>query len=315
MNATAPSLRRARPGSLLALVVLLVFGCRSPETVDLVVRDVSVIDVATGEVTAGRLREIDPAHTPSGRIQPGHQADLLLLRANPLEETLGEAAAYRRVVLDSGGWRLLAEWRLPPSDGAVPAVLLLHRAAGSRGEHTALAAALAERGIASLRLDLRAHGESTTLGRFEEPWAENRHLLDGTHEDVAAALRWLGEQPGVAADRLAVVGASYSGEAVGEALRTGGEPARAYVMLSPGSFSDESIAAIDGSGAAWLFVRTSDEGEVSRPHVDAVFEALAAGSKAAETRVVPGKGHATGILDEHPSVIDEIADWLAERLG
>jgi TPR repeat protein len=116
-------------------------------------------------------------------------------------------------------------------------------------------------------------------------------------------------------DRIAVVGASYSGEAIGEALRAGGETATAYVLLSPGSFSQESIAAVDASGASWLFIRTSDEDEVSLPYIDAVFEDLAAGSRSAEVRVVAAAGHATGILEAHPFVIDEIADWLAARLG
>jgi dienelactone hydrolase len=197
------------------------------------------------------------------------------------------SAIDERVVIDSDGWVLVGEWRAPASETPVPAALLLHRAAGSREEYADLASALASRGVASLRLDLRAHGESDGLGRFEEPSGE----------------------------RVAVVGASYSGEAIGEALRAGGDRAAAYVLLSPGSLSTESIAAVDSSGASWLFIRTSEEGEVSLPFIDAVFDELAAKSRSAEVRVVPGVGHATGIFDEHPFMIEEIADWLAERLA
>ncbi|HSF17340.1 MAG TPA: hypothetical protein VLK65_17470 [Vicinamibacteria bacterium] len=40
-----------------------------------------------------------------------------------------------RVVLESHGWRLVGEWRAAETeDEPAPAVLLLHRAAGSRGE-------------------------------------------------------------------------------------------------------------------------------------------------------------------------------------
>lgn len=229
---------------------------------------------------------------------------------------LGGAAPShdRRIVIESDDWRLVGEWRLPASGTPVPAALLLHRAAGSRAEYEELAVALAERGVASLRLDLRAHGESDNLGRFEEPYAENRHLLEGTGEDVNAALRWMSSHPAVTAERTALVGASYSGEAIGEALRAGGDAARAYVLLSPGSFSERSIAAVDAGGASWLFIRTSNEGEVSLPFIDAVFDQLATRSRSAEIRVIPGSGHATGIFEEHPFIIGAIADWLVEHL-
>ncbi|MDH3524308.1 MAG: hypothetical protein OES32_12050 [Acidobacteriota bacterium] len=231
--------------------------------------------------------------------------------------TGGAAGAIdERVVIESDGWQLAGEWHVPASEEApMPTALLLHRAAGSREEYAGLAAALESRGIASLRLDLRAHGESDNLGRFEEPYAENRPLLEGTHRDVNAALSWMKARPGVTGERIAVVAASYSGEAVGEALRAGGDRAAAYVLLSPGSFSEESIAAVDPSGACWLFVRTSEEGEVSLPFIDAVFDALATKSRSAEVRVVPGTGHATRIFDEHPFMIGEVADWLAECLA
>jgi alpha-beta hydrolase superfamily lysophospholipase len=197
----------------------------------------------------------------------------------------------------------------------VPAVLLLHRAAGSRAEYHGLAEALVRRGIASLRLDLRACGESINLGRFEAPFADNLHLLDGTHEDVTSAVIWLASQPSVDAERVGVVAASYSGEAVGEALRVRGTLAHAYVMLSPGSFSDESIAAVSSSGAPWLFIRTTEESPASRKYIDAVFEAVAGRSAAAEIDVIEGAGHATHILDMHPRIVDRIADWLATRLN
>jgi dienelactone hydrolase len=166
----------------------------------------------------------------------------------------------------------------------------------------------------SSRSGSRGRGESDNLGRFEEAYPEHLGVIEETYEDVDVPLRWIAERPGIARDRLAVVGASYSGEAIGEALRRGSERALAYVILSPGSFSDESIAEVDASGVPWLFIRTREEGPVSLQFIDAVFETLARQAKAAELRVIPGRGHATGIFDEHPSVVEEVADWLAERL-
>jgi dienelactone hydrolase len=225
-----------------------------------------------------------------------------------------EPALDEQVVLENDGWRLIGGWRAPPGREPVPAVLLLHRAAGSRGEYDDLANALARRGVASLRLDLRGHGESGNLGRFEEPYGEHLSILEGTYKDVNLALRWLASNPRVGANWRAVVGASYSGEAIAEAIRRGGETVSAYVILSPGSFSDESVAQVDTSGVPWLFIRTSEEGEASRGFMDEVFDALANDSKTAEIRVIPGAGHATEILAAHPLVIEQIADWLAKVL-
>lgn len=220
-----------------------------------------------------------------------------------------------RAILESGGWRLVGDWTTPASGGAVPAALLLHRAAGSRAEYTALASALARRGIASLSLDLRGHGNSDNLGRFEPPYAENRGIIEGTQDDVRAALQWVASQERVNPDRIACVGASYSGEAVGEALREGGESVTAVVMLSPGSFSSESIALVDADEAAWLFIRTTEESEDSVEFIDAVFSALERGSETAEIRVIPGGGHATRMFETQSFIVEQIADWLAQQLG
>lgn len=246
---------------------------------------------------------------------PGARGALTLTLSLILGVARAEEHADERVVLESDGWKLVGEWRAPASRDVFPAALLLHRAGGSRAEHVDLAGALAARGVASLRLDLRAHGESINRGRFVEPFAENLKLLEGTYRDVATALRWIKAQPGVVANRVAAVGASYSGEAIGEALRTGGETASACVILSPGSFSDESIAYVDESGAAWLFIRSVEESPTSLEFIDAVFASLERDSASAEIRVLEGAGHGTHLFESHPELVEEIADWLSQRLG
>jgi len=250
------------------------------------------------------------------RVWPIRQGAVLLAAlVAPSGADAGVLPSDETVVVESRGWRLVGDWRAVPGEQPGPAALLLHRAGGTRHEYAALADALARRGIASLRLDLRGHGESANLGRFEPPYAEHRTVIENTREDVEAALGWIASRPRVARDRVAAVGASYSGEAIGEALHLGGERAAAYVMLSPGSFSDLSIAEIDPSGVPWLFIRSREESPASLEYVDAVFEALERGSRTAEIRVLPRGGHATEILDVHPSVVEEIAAWIDSKLG
>jgi dienelactone hydrolase len=213
-----------------------------------------------------------------------------------------------RVVVENEGWRLVGDLVVPPSRAPVPAVLLLNKAAGNRTAYVGLARRLAERGIASLRLDLRGHGESTNLGQFV-PYAEPRSaLIWDAESDVRAAHRFLARYEGIDSTRLGVVGGSYSGEEMAEAGRRWGY-ARAYVALSPGSFSDASIDAIDPSGIPWLVVASTDE-----RHLHEVMAALQARSRSAEILFVPGTWHASEIVESRPDVAERVAVWLAAHL-
>ena len=77
-------------------------------------------------------------------------------------------------------------------------------------------------------------------------------------------------------------------------------------MLSPGSFSDESIAAIDSSGVQWLFVAGRGE-----RFLQEITEAVHTNSMSVELLVVPGRKHATDLLDDRPDLAERIAIWIA----
>jgi hypothetical protein len=83
-----------------------------------------------------------------------------------------------------------------------------------------------------------------------------------------------------------------------------------YVALAPGSFSEESIAAIDPSDVSWLFVRA----EIELPFFPELFATIKDGSETAEIWLLPGSGHATDLFDENPELHLRIIDWIAERL-
>jgi dienelactone hydrolase len=94
-----------------------------------------------------------------------------------------------------------------------------------------------------------------------------RQFLIGSNNDVTAAVSYLRSVKEIDRTRIAFVGASFSGEQMAIAARKSGY-GKAYVELSPGSFSRESINAIDASGAAWLFVRSADERNLKGLHED-----------------------------------------------
>ena len=221
------------------------------------------------------------------------------------------ATEEKQVMVHSAGWELIGDLRLPDSEGKVPAVLLLNKAAGDRRVYEELAAQLAERGVASLRLDLRGHGESTNLDRFV-PGESDREARDimiaGADEDVIAVRRFLASHPRIDPQRVGIVGASYSGEEMADAGRKD-IYANAYVALSPGSFSDESINSMDESKVPWLFVAAKEDRFLRE-----IVAAVQSATQTVEILYLPGDAHGTNILISHPEMAERIAVWLAMQL-
>ena len=122
-------------------------------------------------------------------------------------------------------------------------------------------------------------------------------------------MRSLDEQPEFFELPLIVIGSSFTGEEMVEAAAKT-KFADIYIALAPGSFSDESIAAIDPSGVPWLFVRA----EIELPFFPALFVAIRDGSKSAEIWLLPGEGHATDLFDHNPELHLRLIDWIVERL-
>lgn len=224
-----------------------------------------------------------------------------------------QSFSVEAVQIESDGWRLVADWRAPLMSCNAPAVLLLHNAIGDRKQAASLAKALQNRGIASLSLVLRGHGESTNLGKFQEPYSEYRHLNAKAYRDIVAGLNWIATQRSRGIGKVGVVGASYSGEQTALAVREGAK-ADAYVMLSPGNFSERSVTMVSKAAAPWLFVRTEEEVQGAKPFVDRVFAALQENAPDIEVLIYPGEGHAMTLLESRPEAISAIADWLSAKL-
>ena len=102
----------------------------------------------------------------------------------------------------------------PAGTASVPAVLLLHGLSSEKERMAnAVGRALAERGVASLALDLPMHGERSR-GNPRNVFA-NPLALGGAWRTAVAEIEratgWLAEQPRVDARRLGVVGYSLGG--------------------------------------------------------------------------------------------------------
>jgi dienelactone hydrolase len=227
----------------------------------------------------------------------------------PLEAQ--QAPVTRAVTLEVSGWRLRGDLLLPGRGGPYPSVLLLNKAGGARSAYEALAQELAAGGIASLRLDLRGHGESVNRGRFLPGDSTRSVSLDGTEEDILAGLRYLRTTPGLDSARVAVVGASYSAELAAEVGRRAGW-AKAYVALSPGSLSLQTIDGMDPSGVPWLVMQSRRE---RSPAVRGVLDSTMRRSRSATVLMVADSGHATDLVEKAPEARALIAAWLGRHLA
>jgi pimeloyl-ACP methyl ester carboxylesterase len=212
-----------------------------------------------------------------------------------------------RVVIENESWRLVGDLRVPAASSPVPIALLLNGAAGDRRSYAGLAEQLASRGVASLRLDLRGHGESTNLGRFEPGASPHDPLIWDAESDVAAACRYLAALDMIDPSRIGIVEASYSGEEAAEAGRMIGHAAL-YVLLSPGSLSNTTIGEMEGTGVRWLFVSARDD-----PFLRDVAVSVRELAPSTELLTVPGAVHGTALLHDE-ALMERIAAWITRIL-
>ena len=141
----------------------------------------------------------------------------------------------------------LSAWYIPSRNGA--AVVLLPGAGSSRASLLGQAAVLARHGYGALLVDTRGHGLSGGHA-MDFGWRGDR--------DIAAAVSYLGLQPGVQAGKIAVLGESMGGE---QALVAAGSDPRIRAVVAEGATGQQLadhgwlLHGIDGAltrGMEWV---------------------------------------------------------------
>lgn len=190
------------------------------------------------------------------------------------------------------------------------AVLLLHMMPATKESWHTLQIELAKRGLASLAIDLRGHGESV---RSEDGRCfDFRAFSDAEHQesklDVEVAIAWL-EQKGFPVSRQAIVGASIGANL---AIQAGAENQwlKGVAALSPGlDYHGIKTEATVGALAEdqKLFLVASPDDVESFKAINRLVEV----SKAATVVVEAKSGHGTEIFVNDTKLITLLLDWLA----
>jgi len=132
------------------------------------------------------------------------------------------------VILENQGQKMFGVLHRPLIQGKVPAVLICHGLDGTKVSryrlYVMVAEQLAQKGIATLRLDSRGSGDSE--GHFSEI------SIAGRVEDALIAMQFLEKDSQIDASRLGMIGRSLGGAVAVKASRINGR-AKSIALLSP----------------------------------------------------------------------------------
>ncbi len=216
--------------------------------------------------------------------------------------------------MTADGVQIVGDWVAAPT--TIGAVILLHMMPATRSSWSPFQIALAKRGLASLAIDLRGHGDSTRGS--EDQVYDYKEFADEEHRsslfDVIGAFQWL-KKRGFEPSRIGLCGASIGANLAIEFLCE--EPAvTGAVLLSPGRDYQGLDAVFDIGGvlphqAIWIAASEGDDQE-SFEASKAAFAETCCARKA----WVPFKnsGHGTELFKSHPQLLDQVAEWLRDTI-
>ncbi|MDP3770992.1 MAG: alpha/beta fold hydrolase [bacterium] len=187
--------------------------------------------------------------------------------------------------------------------------LLLHMMPAAKESYGQLAEELERRGIASLAIDFRGHGESqggqAGYVRFSD--AEQQMKI----HDVEAAIGWLREQ-GARDEVVVLVGASIGANLALQYLADH-VAIPAAVLLSPGldyrGVKTESLARRVVPTQRVFLAAGGEDDDYSTETVRTLGAIL---GDRATLRIFANAGHGTAMFKREPALLMEVADWVTK---
>ena len=218
--------------------------------------------------------------------------------------------AERITVTTSDDVVIVGDWY--PTPTVLGAVLLLHAMPETRTSWALLQRELAKRNIASLAIDLRGHGESTTDANGAT--LNSTDFSDEEHQasqyDVSGAIEWLRSR-NLEDARIAIGGASFGADLALLGLTDFPQTGGAF-LLSPGVYRGIDPLEVSGnllSHQALCIVSSEDDAE-SFP----VSQSLYADAPVEQKLFIPYKssGHGTELFTTDKTLLVKLADWTAQ---
>jgi len=231
----------------------------------------------------------------------------LLAAAQPVSQPMSFVTA--------DGFTIQGTFNIPANPGRRPLVILAHQFQADRSGWQPLVADLNARGIATLALDLRGHGQSTRKGgatvAVTEDFMASREAVgfDQIPADLAQAAAWIRKQPRIDGRRLGLAGSSIGAYSV--LVAAAQIHPVAVLALSPAGGWGEKPAlrlarSVERARSAVMVL--ASEGD---PDAFANAQAIQ-NANGVYARIVPGTQHGFAYL---PDLTPEFGGWFGEYLS
>lgn len=198
------------------------------------------------------------------------------------------------------------------------AMVLLHMMPAAKESWQDFANRLAEAGIASIAIDLRGHGESQGGPDGYKSFSDEEH--QSSINDVAAAVEFL-KNKGFAEENTSLAGASIGANLALQFLFQHPQ-IKAAVLLSPGYdyrgvITPPWARSLQAGQAVYYAAATEDmrsSGNTAAGMSQGLYD-LTPPEVKKELKIFEGGEHGTDIFVSHPSLADEIINWLLRTKG
>jgi len=227
---------------------------------------------------------------------------------------LGQAATDRVKLTAADGYRITGILSRPAQGDGRMGVVLLHMYRHDKKSWQPLVAELDRRGVASLAIDMRGHGESSIGPGGDDAnrvMERDTAFFNAMHLDAEAAVRYLIDQAGCS--KIGLVGASVGCSVAIDTAVRGQVPVAAVVVMTPGSdyLGVPTLQHIDNwPGSPLLILSSSEEKERG---AEVIFRKLE--KQGAELVIFAQTDiHGTNMFGRVDGVAGRIANWLSGKL-
>ncbi len=212
------------------------------------------------------------------------------------------------------GINIVGDWTPVPT--TVGVVVFLHMMPNDRKSWAPFAQVLSKYNVASLAIDMRGHGESTTTINGDR--LDYKKFSDAEHQkylnDAIGAVEWLVAKK-YPKKQIMIVGASIGANVSLWMLRQ--EPLLAgAVLLSPGDYrgidATEEAEYVKPHQSVWAAGSDSDD-----PEAYEAAKALIGVVSSERKAFVPYKnaGHGVHLFTSDPKLMENLAVWIKESLS